>query len=116
MLYGGEHIAALLRRAREHLGWSQRELSARSGVPQSHISRIESNTVDLRLSSLLALAHALGLELELIPRRAIPAVRSIGRSMMAEGRRPSVQSSGGPSDAAFSRPAYSLDDDGEGDA
>ena len=80
MTYASETIAATLKEARENKGLSQRELSARSGVPQSHISKIESNAVDLRLSSLASLAHALDLELALIPRKAAPAVRSIARS------------------------------------
>ncbi|MEY8118869.1 helix-turn-helix domain-containing protein [Falsihalocynthiibacter sp. BN13B15] len=80
MSYASENIAASLKEARENKGLSQRELSARSGVPQSHISKIESNAVDLRLSSLASLAHALDLELAMIPRKAAPAVRSIVRS------------------------------------
>jgi transcriptional regulator with XRE-family HTH domain len=80
MSYASENIAASLKEARENKGLSQRELSARSGVPQSHISKIESNAVDLRLSSLASLAHALDLELTMIPRKSAPAVRSIVRS------------------------------------
>lgn len=51
-----------------------------AGVPQAQISRFESGAVDLRLSSLVSLARALDLELELIPRKALPAVESIVRS------------------------------------
>lgn len=80
MAYASEQIAASLKEVRENKGLSQRELSKRSGVPQSHISKIETSGVDLRLSSLAALAHALDLELALIPRKAAPAVRSIVRS------------------------------------
>lgn len=80
MSYARENIAASLKQARENKGLSQRELSAHSGVPQSHISKIESNAVDLRLSSLASLAHALDLELTMIPRKSVPAVRSIVRS------------------------------------
>ncbi len=80
MNYVSEHIAASLKEARENKRLSQRELSARSGVPQPHISKVESNAVDLRISSLVALAHALDLELAMIPRKAAPAVRSIARS------------------------------------
>lgn len=97
MIYASEHIAAALREARENKGLSQRELSKRSGVPQSHISRIESNNVDLRLSSLASLAHALDLELALIPRKAAPAVRSITRSTTFQPER--------------SKPAYRLDEE-----
>lgn len=81
MAYATEDIAQSLKKARENKGLSQRDLSTLSGVPQSHISKIESNNVDLRLSSLATLAHALDLELELVPRITVPAVRSIVRNV-----------------------------------
>jgi hypothetical protein len=49
-------------------------------VPQGHISKIENGAVDLRVSSLVALARVLDLELTLVPRKSIPAVNSIVRS------------------------------------
>ncbi|WP_321342286.1 helix-turn-helix transcriptional regulator [Breoghania sp.] len=91
MAYESEHIAAALKEARESKGLSQRELAKRSGVPQSHISKIESNAVDLRISSLAALAHALDLELALIPRKATPAVKSIIRSTASHTPQASVE-------------------------
>ncbi|SFU16771.1 Helix-turn-helix [Pseudovibrio denitrificans] len=87
MSYETEHIAASLKKARASKGISQRELAKRSGVPQSHISKIESNAVDLRISSLASLAHALDLELELVPRKAAPAVRSIARNAITQNNR-----------------------------
>ncbi|MEI7171645.1 helix-turn-helix transcriptional regulator, partial [Pectobacterium parmentieri] len=69
-----------LREARARKGFSQRELSARSGVPQSHISKIESGGVDLRVSSLIALARVLDLELFVAPKKSVPAIKSIIRS------------------------------------
>lgn len=81
MSYIAEQIAETLQNARKQKGLSQRALSARTGVPQSHISKIESNAVDLRLSSLAAIAHALDLELALVPRKAVPAVKSVTRSV-----------------------------------
>lgn len=80
MKYVSENIASSLRKARENKGLSQRELSVRTGVTQSNISKVESNAVDFRISSLASLAHALDLELVMIPRKAAPAVRSIVRS------------------------------------
>lgn len=80
MIPGAEHMATILRNARETKGLSQRDLGAVSGVPQSHISKIEKGAVDLRLSSLIELARALDLELALVPRPAVPAVQSIVRS------------------------------------
>ncbi|QIK42267.1 helix-turn-helix domain-containing protein [Pontivivens nitratireducens] len=81
MSYESEKLAATLKAAREKKGLSQRALSARAGVPQSHISKIESGAVNLTVSSLTAIANALGLELALVPRKAAPAVRTITRSV-----------------------------------
>ena len=53
-----------MRRAR---GLSQKQLSDLAGVPQAHISRIESGGVDLRLSSIVAIAHALDHEFAFVP-------------------------------------------------
>lgn len=49
-------------------------------MPQSHISKIESGSADIRLSSLIELARALDLEVKLVPRKALPAVDSVVRS------------------------------------
>ncbi len=104
MTYETEHIASELKQAREAKGLSQRQLAKLSGVPQSHISKIEANAVDLRLSSLVTLARTLDLEVTLVPRKAIPTVRSILLGMA------------NPEGKQASRPAYSLDDEDEGDA
>ena len=104
MNYTTEHIARTLRKAREAKGLSQRELGRKAGVPQGHISKIENGAVDLRLSSLVALARALDLELALVPRKSLPAVKSLVRSSLAEVI----------GDARLTpRPLYSLDEEGD---
>ena len=80
MAYALEETASHLKEARERSGISQRELSKLSGVPQGQISKIENGSVDLRLSSLIELARALELEVMLVPRKALPAVKAIIRS------------------------------------
>lgn len=87
MSYDTAEIAARLQEARKAKGLSQRELSDLTGVPQAQISRIEAGTVDLRLSSLVALAHALDLELTLVPRKVVPAVRSLSRDAVSASRK-----------------------------
>lgn len=102
MTYLNDQILQSLKEARQRKGFSQRELSAKSGVPQSHISKIESGAVDLRVSSLIALARVLDLELELVPRKTIPAIKSI------------VRRSGGLDESNLIQepsPAYGLDGD-----
>lgn len=75
---------------------SQRALAKLSHVPQSHISKIESGAVDLRLSSLVEIARSLGLEVALVPRQKFAAVQSIVRGVSAV------------------KPAYSLDENEDG--
>lgn len=111
MDYDLEYISGRLRDARNAKHLSQRQLSKLAGVPQSHISRIESNQVDLRLSSLVAIANALDLELALVPRQAMPAVQSITRQAaqnMTPRRNQIVHAS---SQQLSPKPAYSLDDE-----
>lgn len=79
-----EHIAAELKRAREAHNISQRELSARVALPQAHISKIESGSVNLKLASLVELARALDLEVMLVPRKLVPAVEAITRGSHAD--------------------------------
>jgi transcriptional regulator with XRE-family HTH domain len=92
--YQLEAFAGQLRRAREEKGMSQRALADRVGIPQGHLSRIESGSVDLQTSTLTQIARALDLELTLIPRRALPAVEAL-----------TTRSSATPG------PAYALEDD-----
>ncbi len=79
MAYSTEQMAKDLKAAREAKGLSQRALSELVGVPQSHISKIERGGVDLRLSSFVEIARALDLEVTLVPRKNLSAVRSITR-------------------------------------
>jgi len=84
MNYESEVLTARLWATRKEKGLSQRELSRLTGVPQSHISKIEANQVDLRVSSLVAIANALDLELFLVPRKAAAAVRAITQQPRTE--------------------------------
>ena len=103
MNYTIAYIAEKLKAARQAKGLSQRTLSQLAGVPQSHISKIESGAVDLRLSSLIELSRVLGLELALVPRNALPAINSIVRSSERTAK-----------NIGRVRPAYSLDGDTDG--
>jgi transcriptional regulator with XRE-family HTH domain len=75
-----DEIAAGIKAARAAKGFTQKQLGERVGLPQSHISKIESGSVDLQLSSLIEIARALSLELKLVPRKTLPAIESVVRS------------------------------------
>jgi len=80
-------LVDLLKAARERKGLSQRDLGKRVGIPQSHISKIENGAVDLQTSNLIEIGRALDLELTLVPRSALPAVRALQDSQRQEARR-----------------------------
>lgn len=104
MAYELEAIAKALKRAREAKTLSQRALGERVGVPQSHLSKVEAGTVDIRVSSLIQIARALDLEVALVPKKALPAVETVVRST-------STQAQDDQPHRVAPAPAYRLDED-----
>lgn len=97
MIHAVEYLSKALKQAREEKRLSQRALSTRVGMPQAQISKIENAAVDMQASTLIALARALDLELMLVPRNAVPAVKSLAGVSNRTDDMPS--------------PAYRLDDE-----
>lgn len=62
---------------RRRRGLSQRALGEIAGVTQGQISLIESGQVDPRLSTAIELSRALEMELTLVPRQRLSAVRAV---------------------------------------
>jgi HTH-type transcriptional regulator / antitoxin HipB len=73
-----------LKRARVAKGLSQAQLGQKMGLPQSHISNIESGKIDIRLSSFQEIAQLLDLEIKLIPRSLASVVEAIVHPETAE--------------------------------
>lgn len=69
-----------LKEARINRGWGQRDLGSKIGLPQPHISAIESGKVVPRFDTLLDIVRILELDFLLIPRSLVPAVRSLIRA------------------------------------
>lgn len=84
MSYKNEHLLAQLREVREASRTSQRALSERTGLTQSHISQIESRKLEPGLSSFIELARALDLEPILVPKKLLPAVLGIIRAQTGQ--------------------------------
>jgi HTH-type transcriptional regulator / antitoxin HipB len=60
------HLGVLLEEARTKLGMTQEELAAKCGTNKSYISRIENNSSDIRLSTLMKIINqGLGGQLKL---------------------------------------------------
>jgi transcriptional regulator with XRE-family HTH domain len=77
--------------ARHKRCWSQAELGQPSGLPQMHISGIETGKVVPRFDTLLDLVRVLGYDLLLVPRSLVPGVRALIRDHQHpadEGERP----------------------------
>jgi HTH-type transcriptional regulator/antitoxin HipB len=66
-----------IKEARAKRGWGQRELGAAVGLPQPHISLIESADIVPRFDTLLDIVRVLDLDLLLVPRSLVPAVHSL---------------------------------------
>ena len=102
MIYAIEYLTQALQRARKGKRLSQRALSQKVGMPQAQISKIENAAVDLKVSSLIALARALDLEVVLVPRQLLSAVTHL----VSLSEKPE-------SDAQRQKPVYRLDEQGE---
>jgi transcriptional regulator with XRE-family HTH domain len=98
-----EDLRGSLIRARRANGWSQRELANRVGLPQVHISAIETGKVAPRFNTLLDLVRILGFDLLLVPRPLVPAVQSLIRDSERFER---------PGTDEDERPLYATEDDG----
>lgn len=80
MNYAVAELLEQLRAARLTQGLSQRQLGERVGLPQSNIARLESGNTDPGLSKIIELARALDLDLQLIPRKALPTIQGAMRA------------------------------------
>lgn len=60
-------LGTTLRKAREAAGLRQDEVAARAGLSRMTVQRIEAGRIDPRMSTVVVLARALGLEPMLVP-------------------------------------------------
>lgn len=83
---------------RHALGWSQAELGKRTGLPQAHISGIESGKIVPRFNTLLDLIRIMDRDFVLVPRELLPAVQALLRTRRpkAEQGEQSLYASGNP--------------------
>ena len=75
-----EDLRRHIKEARVKRDWGQRELGAEVGLPQPHISGIESGEIVPRFDTLLDIVRVLDLDLLLVPRSLVPAVQSLIRA------------------------------------
>jgi len=71
-----ESVGSLLATIRRARRLTQADLAKRIGVSAANVSRIEVGK-DLRVSTLVDIARALGFEPMLVPKAAVPAVRAL---------------------------------------
>lgn len=86
-----EALRQELRDARLKRGWSQLELGRRVGLPQTHISTIETGKTVPRFDTLLDLVRVLDHDLLLVPRSLVPAVQALLRDASSD-----AEEGGGP--------------------
>jgi len=93
-----EDLRTRIKEARVKRGWGQRELGAHVGLPQPHISAIESGEIVPRFDTLLDLVRVLDQDILLVPRELVPAVQSLIRAQKAPA-------------GSEERPLYATDDE-----
>ena len=74
------NVTRELEAARKAAGLSQEELADRAGLSRMTVQRTESGQIDPRVSSLLVMAQALGLDLMLVPLALRPELEAFVRS------------------------------------
>jgi transcriptional regulator with XRE-family HTH domain len=79
-----EGMRQLLKAARLNRNLSQAELGQRLGLPQMHISGIETGKIIPRFDTLLDLVRVLDYDLLLTPRSFVPAVQALIRDQGRE--------------------------------
>ena len=82
--YGTEDLLAAFRQARAASRLTQRQVAARAGVTQSHVSQIERGMLEPGLGTAVQVARAIDHELVLVPRTLVPAIRALARGDDAE--------------------------------
>lgn len=80
-------LGQTLKAAREKQNRTQREFAAVSNFQQAQIARAERGA-DVRISTLIELARALGLEPILIPQSLVPTVEAMIRDEHSSEERP----------------------------
>jgi HTH-type transcriptional regulator/antitoxin HipB len=71
--------------ARHNRGWSQAELGKRLGIPQMHVSAIETGKIAPRFDTLLDFVRTLDRDLMMVPRSLVPAVQALIRDQGKAG-------------------------------
>jgi len=78
-------IAAELETVRKASGLTQEQLAVKAGLNRMTVQRLESGTLDPRLSTVLEMARAMGMELLLVPQslrhEVYGFIRSGGRAL-----------------------------------
>ena len=81
-----DEMRQALKETRERRGWSQKELGSRIGLPQMHISGIESGKIVPRYDTLLEIVRMLDHDLIMVPRALVPVVQSLVRDHVKDLR------------------------------
>ena len=106
--YIPEAMRRELKESRLKRGWSQLDLGRHTGLPQVHISKIETGKIVPRFDTLLDLVRVLGYDLLMVPRPMVPVVQALVQDSRREAS--------GSNEEEDEIPLYAIDDEaGEGD-
>lgn len=72
-------LGGLLRQARSTAGLTQEQVADLAGISRPRYRDIETGTAAARVTTLMNVSRALGLEMLLVPQAMVPAVRALMR-------------------------------------
>lgn len=72
-------IGEIIQAQRKKVGLTQVQVSDRAGVHRTQVLQLEAGSRDARLSTLLNVGRAIGLEMMMIPRELVPAIEAMLR-------------------------------------
>ncbi|WP_417491209.1 helix-turn-helix domain-containing protein [Maricaulis sp.] len=108
-------IVGVLRAAREAKDIRQSALAHTVGISPAHLSRIESGKITPTLATLQQIARVLDLEIMLVPRQSVPAVRAMSSRSKANGEAapPGAGRAAELAQPGAPPPAYRLGEEGD---
>ncbi len=106
MKHSIQDLTIQVKKACRDKGLSQMALSQKTGLPQSHISKIEQGKIDLQLSSFIEIARILDLEVVLISKNDMRLFQGLKSWELGSQNLPAFQLSEGGKQLSRKRESF----------
>ncbi|MFZ1874920.1 MAG: helix-turn-helix domain-containing protein [Chania sp.] len=79
-----DELSSILKQRRRELNWNQKDFLMAIGMTQQQYQRLESGS-DMRLSTLLKVLEAMGLECVIVPKARVKEAVALGQQQAGKG-------------------------------